>query len=67
MGGTKNGADVGWYPCNGATTQTWTHKSNGELVNPKTNLCLTDPDGNTSAQLEIQTCTGSAQQKWTLP
>jgi beta-glucanase (GH16 family) len=67
VGGTKNGADVGWYPCNGATTQTWTHKSNGELVNPQPNLCLTDPGGNTSSQLQIQTCTGSAQQKWTLP
>jgi len=67
VGGTKTGADVGWYPCNGAATQTWTHKSNGELVNPQPNLCLTDPGGNTSSQLEIQTCTGSAQQKWTLP
>ena len=30
-------------------------------------LCLTDPGGNTGARLDIETCTGAAQQQWTLP
>jgi beta-glucanase (GH16 family) len=62
-----SGTDVGWYPCNGTAAQTWTHESDGELLNPHTNMCLTDPGGNTGVQLEIETCTGSAQQMWTLP
>jgi hypothetical protein len=37
------------------------------LVNPNSGLCLTDPGGNTSARLDIETCTDSAQQQWTLP
>jgi beta-glucanase (GH16 family) len=61
------GKYVGWYPCSGTAAQTWTHKANGELVNPKANKCLSNPDGNTTSRLEIKTCTGSAQQKWTLP
>ena len=30
-------------------------------------LCLADPGGNTGAQLDVETCTGSAQQQWTMP
>ena len=67
LGGTKSGTSVDWYPCNGTAAQAWTHKSNGELVNSHANLCLTDPGGNTSSRLDIETCTGSAQQVWTLP
>jgi beta-glucanase (GH16 family) len=68
MGGrTNSGTDVDWYPCNGTVTQTWTHESNGELVNPHTKLCLTDPGGNTGFRLDIETCTLSAQQIWKLP
>jgi beta-glucanase (GH16 family) len=67
VGGTHNGNDVDWYPCNGTVAQIWTHKSNGELVNPHANLCLADPGGNTGFRLDIESCTGSAQQIWTLP
>jgi len=67
VGGTNDGFDVDWYPCNGTAAQTWTHKPNGELVNPHANLCLTDPHGNTGSRLDIETCTHSAQQIWTLP
>ena len=59
------GTGVGWYPCSGLASETWTYKS-GELVNPHTNMCLTDPDGNTTAWLDIATCTRSATQVWTL-
>ena len=61
------GTGVGWYPCNGTAAQTWTHESDGELVNPHTGLCLTDPGANTGSRLDIETCTGSAQQIWTRP
>ena len=67
VGGTRSGTDVDWFPCNGTVAQTWTHESNGELVNSHANLCLTDPGGNTGSRLDIETCTGSAQQIWTLP
>src|SRR5882672_4718876 len=61
------GTNVDWYPCNGTTAQNWTNQANGELVNPNSGLCLTDPGGNTSARLDIETCTGSAQQQWSTP
>jgi hypothetical protein len=64
--GTTSGTDVDWYPCNGTVAQDWT-ASGGELVNPNSGLCLTDPGGNTSSRLDIETCTGSAEQLWTLP
>ena len=65
MGGTNSGSDVDWYPCNGTAAQTWTHKSNGELLNLHANLCLTDPGGNIGSRLDIEPCTGSARQIWT--
>ena len=65
VGGTKNGSDVDWYPCNGTAAQTWTRGSNGELLNPHANQCLTDPGGNTGSRLDIEPCTGSAPQVWT--
>jgi hypothetical protein len=64
--GTTSGTNVDWYPCNSSAAQNWT-QSNGELVNPNSSLCLTDPGGNTGSRLDIETCTGSAQQKWTPP
>ena len=63
----SRGTDVDWYACNGTAAQNWTHQANGELVNPHSGLCLTDPGDNTGARLDIETCTGSAQQIWTLP
>ena len=65
--GTTSGTNVDWYPCNGTAAQNWTHQANGELVNPSSGLCLTVPGGNTGARLDIETCTDSAQQQWTLP
>jgi hypothetical protein len=66
--GTTSGTDVDWYPCNGTNAQNWTYQSsNGELVNPNSGLCLTDPGGSTASRLDIETCTDSAQQQWKLP
>jgi hypothetical protein len=30
-------------------------------------LCLTDPGGRRGSRLDIETCAGSAPQRWTLP
>ena len=65
--GTTSGTNVDWYPRNGTPAQNWTHQANGELVNPSSGLCLTDPGGNTGARLDIETCTDSAQQQWSTP
>ena len=65
--GTTAGTDVDWYPCNATNAQDWTHESNGELDNPNSGLCLTDPGGNPSGQLELEACTDSAAQVWNLP
>ena len=65
--GDDRGTDIDWYACNASPAQDWTHESNGELVNPNSGLCLTDPGGNPSAQLELEACTDSAAQVWNLP
>jgi beta-glucanase (GH16 family) len=62
-----SGTFVDWYPCNGTGGQAWTHRSDGELVDSKSGLCLTVPLGEKARQLDIETCTGSATQRWTLP
>ena len=65
--GTSPGTAVKWYPCNGTAAQNWTHQANGELVNPNSGLCLTDPGNNPATALDIDTCTAAAGQIWTLP
>jgi beta-glucanase (GH16 family) len=66
-GGTSNGTNVDWYPCNGTAAQTWTRKPDGELVNPKSGRCLTDPRGSATARLDLQSCTAAATQRWSAP
>ncbi len=57
------------HTCNGTDAQQWEQNSSGELVNPQSGLCLTDPsDGATnSTQLESAACSDAAGQVWTLP
>jgi hypothetical protein len=65
--GTANGTTVDLYQCNGTGAQDWTATS-GELVNPESGKCLTDPSsGPIGTQLALEACTGTADQKWTLP
>jgi beta-glucanase (GH16 family) len=66
-GGTTSGTDVDWYPCNGTAAQDWTRTAKGELVNPKSGRCLTDPHGSATARLDIETCAGAAGQRWSSP
>jgi hypothetical protein len=54
----------------GACAQTWTHRSDGALVNTASGRCLDVPDGNTTpgaVQLQVYTCNGSAAQTWRPP
>ena len=51
-----------------SAAQQWTYTSGRDLVNPQANKCL-DVTGNNSANatpLQIWTCTGAANQKWTV-
>src|SRR3984957_4275146 len=63
-GGTTSGAEVGWYPCTGSANQQWKMGSNGEIVNPQSGLCLTDPHADPTAQIAAESCIGVPQQTW---
>jgi hypothetical protein len=66
---SSNGAKIGLGPCNGAWHQVWVHHSNGELVNPRSGKCLTDPGYRTvnGTQLVLWHCTGGANEMWRIP
>ena len=68
-GATTSGTPVQLHTCNGTGAQQWEPNSAGELVNPQSGLCLTDPsaNGTKGTQLEITTCTGAVGQVWALP
>jgi hypothetical protein len=66
--GTANGTTVDLYACNGTGAQTWIPQSNGSLVNPSSGKCLDDTGfGGSGTQVQIWTCTGGTNQKWTQP
>jgi chitinase len=60
---------VGLYDCNGTGAQVWVPQAGGALMNPESGKCLDDTGWSTTpgAQLQIWSCTGSANQSWTLP
>ena len=64
--GTTSGTAVKWYPCNGTGARTWTHESNGELVNPNSG-CSSPIQATTPPPRRHRTCTAAAGQTWTLP
>jgi alpha-glucosidase (family GH31 glycosyl hydrolase) len=68
--GTAAGTLVQLYDCDNTGSQTWVAQTNGELLNPQSGLCLTDPNGSTTpgaVQLQLQSCAPSAAQSWQLP
>ena len=66
--GTANGTTVDLYDCNGTVAQVWQPQSNGALVNPNSGKCLDDTGfGGSGTQVQIWSCTGGTNQKWTLP
>lgn len=63
---TSAGAPIQLWDCNGLGGQEWVPQTNGTLLNPQSNLCLTARDGSTAngTRLEIQPCTGGADQRF---
>ena len=66
---SMNGAKIQLWPCTGGWNQVWVHQSNGELVNPHSGKCLTDPGYSTvnGTQLVLWSCAATADQIWHLP
>jgi chitinase len=66
--GTTNGTTVDLYTCNGTGAQTWQPQSDGALLNPESGKCLDDTGyGGSGTQVQIWSCTGNANQDWTMP
>ncbi|MEU3460772.1 ricin-type beta-trefoil lectin domain protein [Streptomyces sp. NPDC006733] len=69
-GGTGNNTPVALAGCAGTAAQSWSHRSNGALVNPVSGRCLDVPDANTTpgaVQLQLYDCNGTTAQLWKLP
>ncbi|PUB25502.1 ricin-type beta-trefoil lectin protein [Promicromonospora sp. AC04] len=68
-GSTADGGVVQLWECNGTGAQNWTYQSgNQALVNPQSGKCLTAVGGaplHDGQRLEIRTCSGGAEQRWT--
>lgn len=64
-GAKSPGTAAVWYPCTQAKSQVWQPRSNGELFNPYSGLCLTAPA--TAAPLDMAPCTDSPEQQWHVP
>src|ERR1022692_475648 len=60
------GSSVYITNCTSATTETWTHPSNGEYVLKSNGLCLTDPGSSKTAGTiqQLAACKATANQKW---
>ncbi len=59
---TAIGTDVSLWTCSGIGGQKWVQQENGSLLNPQSGLCLTAPATTNGTVLEIQKCTGNANQ-----
>jgi hypothetical protein len=63
---TAVGTDVSLWTCSSSIGgQKWVQQNNGSLLNPQSGLCLTAPSTANGTVLEIQKCTGAANQKFT--
>jgi chitinase len=67
--GTANGTTVDLYDCNGTGAQVWVPQGGGAPLNPGSGKSLDDTGWSTKpgTQLQIWSCTGGANQSWTLP
>jgi hypothetical protein len=68
-GGTANGTTVDLFYCDNTGAQVWEPQSDGALYNPQSGACLDDTNWSTTpgTQLQIWSCTGNANQQWSLP
>jgi hypothetical protein len=57
------------WSCNGSARQQWAQGTDGELVNPASGVCLTDPGSATRNGTVVQTggCRVRSSEQWTLP
>jgi hypothetical protein len=71
LGTTDHGFHlIGLANCANSSALLWQLTGDaGEIVNPATGDCLTDPDSTTknNSQLTVQPCTGDANQAWVMP
>jgi hypothetical protein len=67
-GGT-NGRQLQLWNCNGSTRQVWLQGSAGQLVNPASGQCVTDPGSsrNTGVTPTMGACHARSFEQWTLP
>jgi Ricin-type beta-trefoil lectin domain/Putative Ig domain len=67
--GSANGRQLQVWSCNGSTRQVWMQGSSGELVNPASGLCVTDPGSsrNNGVTPTMGACHARSSQQWTLP
>lgn len=61
-GGVNTGLVIS--PCTGASSQKWTHPTNGEYVLSLNKLCLTEVSTTNLTQVQIRACKATATQKW---
>ena len=67
-GGT-NGRQLQLWNCNGSTRQVWLQESAGQLVNPASGQCVTDPGSrrNNGVTPTMGACHVRSSEQWTLP
>src|SRR5262249_40183721 len=67
---SANGAPVKAYECHGGGNQYWTLTGDGELYNPWSRKCLTNPGAGqlppAGSPVVIWDCSGPSQQRWLL-
>jgi beta-glucosidase len=64
-----SGAKLQLWSCTQGTNQQWVSRTNAQLINPASAICLKDPGGSTvnGTQLQINLCSASGRDEWTLP
>ena len=67
--GGYSGRAAELWSCNGSARELWAQGTDGELVNPASGLCLTDPGSATKNGTAVQTgaCRVRSSEQWTLP
>lgn len=67
--GRANGRQLQLWNCNGSTRQVWLQESAGQLVNPASGLCVTDPGSsrNNGVTPTMGACHARSYEQWTLP
>lgn len=67
--GSANGRQLQVWSCNGSTRQVWMQENAGQLVNPASGLCVTDPRSSRSNGVTptMGACHARSSEQWTLP